>query len=65
MSKFSKTNLALNNHLNKSNYTFGVDGLTHPQQFEVISTNPFYTETFQHKYCGYFTNTYIKYYQHY
>jgi len=47
MSKFSKTNLALNNPLNKSNYTFGVDGLTHPQQFEAISTDISHAETFQ------------------
>ena len=46
MSKFSKTNLALNNPLNKSNYTFSVEGLTHPQESEAINIDPIYAETF-------------------
>ena len=38
MTKFSKPNLALNNSLNKLNYTFGVEGLIPSQRTEVIGS---------------------------
>ena len=50
MTKFSKTNLALNNPLNKSIYTFGVEGSSPPQQFKAICNDLSYSETFHYSF---------------